>query len=279
MTNNLSHKILNAEIPPPESVWEQITAELDKVDHPSFVRKINNASVAPPATVWNKIANALNESRTAVIPLNRAWTKWTAAAVVAGLILFTGWLLFNNDKDQGGIKETETASSKSANSSIPGNPSTSNSNSPLSVDNNASATAGTKLAINERTDNKGRNGINRRKGLPIRATLVEPSGLEKLPASPTEGEPKISNNVSSTSANFISPPDYFVVTAPNGERVRISSKFSEAVTTLVGGDNIDYFWKLRFDSWKSKLMSNPSFIPTGGNFLDIAELKDMLKEQ
>jgi hypothetical protein len=70
-----------------------------------------------------------------------------------------------------------------------------------------------------------------------------------------------------------------VVTAPNGEHVRISSKFSDAVTSLIGGDNVDYFWKSRFDSWKSKLMTNPSFIPSAGNFLDIAELKDLLKEQ
>ncbi len=279
MTNNLSHKILNAEIPPPDSVWDLIAAELDKVDHPSFVTKINNASVAPPATMWNKIANALNESHTAVVPLtNKRWIKWTAAAVVVGLILFSASLLFNNGGNQGGNEETQTVSGKQPNPSIPLNPSTNKSNIQIIVDN-AIISAGTKLAINERSDIKGRNESDRRPGLPIRPALVEPSGFEKLQARPTESESKISNNVSSTSANFIPPPDYFVVTAPNGERVRISSKFSDAVATLVGGDNIDYFWKLRFDSWKSKLMSNPSFIPTGGNFLDIAELKDMLKEQ
>ena len=94
-----------------------------------------------------------------------------------------------------------------------------------------------------------------------------------------ESQPNVSDNVSASSAKYIPPPDYYVVTAPNGEKTKISTKFSNAVASLMGGDNVDYLWKSRFDNWKTKLISSPSFIPAAGNFLDIAELKDLIKEQ
>jgi len=37
MSNNLSHKMINVEIPPPASAWEKIAAELEKLNHPQFI--------------------------------------------------------------------------------------------------------------------------------------------------------------------------------------------------------------------------------------------------
>ena len=275
MPTNFTHKILNAEIQPPESAWEKIAAELDKMDSNHFVNKLQAASIDPPASVWNNVAAALEKPTQAKrFPLNARWLKWSAAAVIAGLVIFSGINLLKSDKTTNGISGNETAMNKDTNTAPAVQPNTNNNSS-----------AGTTVPIRPTTilaENNTRSAPKRTRkpqDQPVRHAQIETAEVEKGIEQKTENESKVSNSVSSSAANLIPAPDYYLVTAPNGDRVKISSKFSGAVASLFGGDNVDYLWKSRFDSWKSKLMTNPSFIPSAGNFLDIAELKDLLKEQ
>lgn len=87
---------------------------------------------------------------------------------------------------------------------------------------------------------------------------------------------------------FTPDNNYIVVTGPNGEQTRISSKFLPMLSSLNGStEGQDYFtfflnensiWKLRFDQWRNKMLSQPSFIPTATNLVDLLELKDILQE-
>jgi len=276
MPTNFTHKILNAEIQPPESAWDKIAAELDKIDSNHFVNRLQAASIDPPADVWNNVAAALENPRQArKFRLNAPWMKWTAAAVVAGLLIISAIKFLDFGKTAGGTSGQETAMNKENTKTPSLNP---NNSSPGTT---AAVSPTTILADNNTRPTHKRSMVNTRKsqGLPVRHAQIETTEIENANEQKTGNESKVNNNVSSSATNLIPAPDYYVVTAPNGERVRISSKFSDAVTSLIGGDNVDYFWKSRFDSWKSKLMTNPSFIPSAGNFLDIAELKDLLKEQ
>ena len=274
MSSNFLNKILNAEVPPPPSVWNSIAAELDKLDHPQFVDKIAAASIDPPASAWENVASALDKAAgPKVVRLNKQWVKWAAAAVVVALIAYSSTIFLRSDAEENSVtasipkKENDATTSANAMKGIPSraddiHPSI------AFIDNRRSV----RTAQNLSTDNVQNESL-------VRHASIETAEAEKTTTNNSQGEPKISDNISSKSSHVIPPPDYFVVTAPNGERVRISSKFSDAVTSLYGGDNVDYLWKSRFDSWKSKLMTNPSFIPAAGNFLDIVELKDLLKEQ
>lgn len=83
--------------------------------------------------------------------------------------------------------------------------------------------------------------------------------------------------------------NYIIITCPNGEQTRISSKFLPVLTDLnAATDPAEYFdaviresnlWKGRFSQWRYKLMQEASFIPTATNFLDIMALKDLIEEK
>jgi len=273
MAYSFIHRILHAEIPPPASCWDKIAGELDKNEPKNFIDKLSAASVEPPPSVWNRISESLGStsSRRSVV-VN--WMKWSAAAVIAGgLIITASFYLTSQKKD---ITASNSPNKESSNNSSTTEDKT-NQSPDTTIAKDSSGAIAQNIII---TTNNGTNSPRSTSMLiPVRhATIEAPAqdnDLSQLRGSP----PNISDNVSPDAAKYIPAPDYYVVTAPNGERVKISSKFSDAVVSLVGGDNVDYLWKSKFDNWKAKLISNPSFIPAAGNFLDIAELKDLLKEQ
>lgn len=276
MTSNFTNKVLNAEIPPPDSAWDNIAAQLNKLDGSNFVHKVAEASIEPPATVWENVATVLGSHQSKTIPLNTRWVKWMAAAAIVGVIAVVAINYMNSERRNNLVSAGKVEPKNDAKDSISPIPHGNEGSSPAT---SSSLSSGTQLADNGTQIKKASAANGNKSQIPVRHATIESAGLETQDMLRSDGEPRVSNNVPSTPGTFIPAPDYYLVTAPNGEKVKISSKFSDAVTVLYGGDNVDYFWKSRFDSWKSKLMTNPSFIPSAGNFLDIAELKDMLKEQ
>jgi hypothetical protein len=273
MASNFIHKLMQAEIPPPESAWDKIAAELQKSETNSFVHKMRNASIEPPVGAWTKLLaslDGLKPERTGI--LTTSWFKWSAAAVMIGLIIVTAVLLFKFNATNNRAAKNEQPTQQST----PGAQSKDAESAPVK-ENNSVSSSSVSTNIDQASGKTGRPVQRKKKyDAPVKYALVESSGMRDAVS---ENDPQIINNAPVTSANYIPAPDHYMVTAPNGERVRISAKFSDAVTSLFGGDNVDYLWKSRFDSWKTKLISNPSFMPAAGNFLDIAELKDLLKEQ
>ena len=274
MAYNFIHRILNAEIPPPSSAWDKIAAALDKSQQPGFIDKLSNASIDPPASAWNNIAATLDgtriERRAGVIP---SWMKWSAAALVAGLVVLSATYFFNGRSSDSRMAAGSTPNEKSVKPSNQNAEQGTTSNSKL-AENNVSSSEAHVVTTNDKERRARRTQVS----IPVRHAVIEPPEQQSIDPG-NESQPSISDNVSPAAAKYIPAPDYYVVTAPNGERTRISTKFSDAVVSLMGGDNVDYLWKSKFDNWKTKLISSPSFIPAAGNFLDIAELKDLIKEQ
>ena len=272
MAYSFIHRILHAEIPPPASSWDKIASELDKSEPKNFIDKISAASVEPPPSVWNSISESLASapSRKSTVV---ARMRWLAAAIVAGgLIIAASFYLTSQKKD---ITASNSPNKESLNNSSGSEEKTNPSESSTITDGSSA-----EIAQNEISTTSSGSASPRSTGrlMPVRhATIETPAQDNDL--THLKESPNISDNVSPDAAKYIPAPDYYVVTAPNGERVKISSKFSDAVVSLVGGDNVDYLWKSKFDNWKAKLISNPTFIPAAGNFLDIAELQDLLKEQ
>jgi hypothetical protein len=89
---------------------------------------------------------------------------------------------------------------------------------------------------------------------------------------------------------LVSAPDdnYVTVTGPNGEQTKISKKFLHALSYMNSASGEDDYmgimlhegslWKWLFQEWRQKLLTQPSFIPSAANFLDIMELKEILHE-
>jgi hypothetical protein len=277
MAYNFIHRILNAKIPPPESAWEKIAAEMDKSKAITFPEKISAASIEPPSSLWDTISLALDKSGSSKksVPV-ASLLKWTAAAVIAGLVILSATYFFSSQNDKQHIATTKMNSPVKSDSGV--NKENQQQGSANSTINNSVSIASEN--VTEANNSKGkRAGKSRKSFLPVRYATIENTGTDNTIDQLKGSQANIRDNVSPEEAKYIPAPDYFVISAPNGERVRLSSKFSDAVASLMGGDNVDYNWKSKFDNWKTKLISNPSFIPAAGNFLDIAELKDLLKEQ
>jgi hypothetical protein len=82
--------------------------------------------------------------------------------------------------------------------------------------------------------------------------------------------------------------EFFTIQGPNGEPIQVSVKFKDVIH-LLNLDTVDEeqsdklfseskSWREKFKAWKEK-MSQSSYTPDSGNFLDIAELIQLLKEE
>ncbi len=269
MTNDFIHKIQQAEIIPPDLVWNNIATDLDGSTNRSFVQKLALAELTPPAAAWNEIESRLQEPRSKIgtlINLNKG--RLVAAAVIAALIFFsTTWLL--NRSSIPAVAKKTPASTESVTEKKDVISSDTVINRPMI----ASMTKSRGVSPRKLIASRGSNPT------PIRHALVESAGQSR--AVQTNNNEELVNSAPSTVNTYIQAPDYFTVTAPNGQLVKISSKFSDAAAYFfnMSDDGNDPSWKIRFDNWRKKIISSPSFIPTAGNFLDIMELKELLKEQ
>lgn len=82
------------------------------------------------------------------------------------------------------------------------------------------------------------------------------------------------------------PNSYFLMTGPNGQSVRVSSKFRNTIQYLNGGSNEELldvilresqYWRNQFKEWKEEV-GHSTFIPSAENFMDIAELMKLLQQ-
>ena len=70
---------------------------------------------------------------------------------------------------------------------------------------------------------------------------------------------------------------YITLTSLNGDKVRVSSKFSNYIGSLNQSNPEDPAWSQKFTEWRN-IMQNKALTPTTANFLDIVELTDLLEE-
>ena len=294
MSEQLRHKIVNLEVAPPAAAWDAIAARLDDDRQYAVVSaKMNSFELAPPPMAWNLISAALEENPEAapVISVRRNIYRLLAAAAVIGIIAVTGWLLLNNTN-----RNADTAS-------IP----------PAQKDNPAVAPSGyNKPATNDQAVVKNQEAAVIPHAVTAATTVHHSAGSATQSAKederilryavlnqvPSFAETPIiisSAPITDQYGNIIRDLDvmttsnYIMVTGPNGQLTRISSKFASVIRYLNGdpSDTEEYIdrvikesdtWKKRFQEWRSKI-SQSSFIPSSANFLDIIEFKDLIDEK
>jgi hypothetical protein len=277
MSENFTNRILMAEVQPPDFIWGRIARELDAAKEKGFVQKLAGAEIIPPVTAWENIQSRLSQSEAPVVPMRTKWVKYAVAAVTIGVIAVGAFFLFNTNKQSSGLVTTtqpDTNSVASKNDQPVSSSENGNSN------NSDLATAVTPDNTNVRlprvaTKRAASNSSN------VRYAAVEPvqtSNLADHVADPTQS---VNENVPSGMKASIPAPEYYTIQAPNGQPVKIAARFSGAVNYLFNSDDKtdNSTWKAKLDIWRNKLMTNPSFIPTASNFLDILELREMMKDQ
>jgi hypothetical protein len=310
MTADLRHTLTNLEVTPPTGAWNAIAARLDTEFDAAEIKlseKIADLELAPPAAAWANIEAGLEEEAATetVTPakiIRRPFRAWAAAAAAIVVIALGGWYFLNNtttiENAVTQVPEAKTAEPKTA----PDAPAVIPQTAPVTVqadDRPLPKRAATLIAGANKvkvSQASFRYEPTEEVDLPIPDDLRH-AGLQNISSvnaaySPNVEAPPIRDAngdiILDKDLIFASDNNYIVVTGPNGEQTRISSKFIHLLGSLNGNlETLDYFqfflnenniWKLRFNEWRDRVLRQANFIPTATNLLDLMELKEILKE-
>ncbi len=284
-TEALRLKMLTHEEIPPVAVFDKILDELN-ADHtplvPAYVEKLKIFTDTPPADAWKNIITKLDEDK--IIPLDdnrkkiRAlYLKLAAAAAIITIIIVA--ILPGKqtpaNKDQVAIAPSKTNPAQVSPASVAAD----------TQNNNQPNTNVANTVIKENTNAK--NDFN----------PVNPNGYVKSDrANDLAQDPAIYNKEKLQNSNgetpmdiaLVSPPNsYISITGADGQSVKVSSKFSNLISYLAGGntdtkENIDVIieesakWRKIFSEWRDKMTNSP-VAPTFSNFMDIIELSNVVE--
>ncbi len=327
MVHNWLHKILNHTVTPPQGVWEDIASQLDKDDAaqasdltakmhsyevkapaeaftnifsaldkdtaapPAAAERMFTYTVAAPVNAWDNIAAALDANEAVVIPLQKNRRTFTmvfriaAAAVITALVLLTVVLV---------TKKTNTAPNNIA-TEKPNHPS------PLIITPETN-TATTVLPASE-TQQENKHIALQQQNLrivkiqakedPVTIEYVKGTEVAALATNPAADKTAMLQNSSGQTPMDISlmntPNTYISITGPDGQTVKVSSKFSNLIGYLNEKDpateeNLDIIikesakWRATFAAWREKMYNN-AVAPSLGNFMDIIELSKVLEQK
>ncbi|WP_462254426.1 hypothetical protein [Ferruginibacter sp.] len=329
MSTNWLNKILSHQVTPPEGVWVNITNELDKENETaatdfktkmlafettapdkvlvnifntldeeekqsstSFAERLYNYNAEAPADAWKNIASELDKSETKIVPLQNnkknqkvIYFRMAAAASVIAIIATTIWLSSNTKDDA----INSTASSVTPQSQQPNTPVAGTEKTTLP----ASDTQEKKLAKEQTAYNPAKKTTPAQTQEAFVADYVKGNKGEDLAQ-----DPAIGNKEKLQTANGETPMDialmntpntYISITGPDGQTIKVSSKFSNLIGYLTDKnpelqENLDVIikesakWKNTFAIWRDK-MTNNVVAPSLSNFMDIMELSNVLEEK
>ncbi len=286
MSGNWKDRIATFEQAPPAGVWNSIAEKLDK--ETTFQNNLLHYEEMPPTGIWEAIASRIDaaEKKAPVIPAynykkRNNWWKYAAAASVLGLIFIS--IYYSVGKKQpdntysiasgGSVKSADTVSPSGSQPQIP-------------------------VAINQSPEKKQVNNFGKKVTAKKDDKEIDIAFVQPGEAAPLAGPPefdknkKLLNSDGETNTDISlmnSPNTYVTITGPNGEPVRVSSKFSQLIAYLddrtpATEEYLDKvikestFWKGKFKSWRDKMINN-SITPTPSNFMDIIELSTLVKEK
>ena len=288
-------KLYDHEVPPPDNLWGKISHDLDNDSFIVFKQKLFHHQQEPPAGIWNKIERILHGD-TSVIPLTRRNTfkvwRIAAAAAIIGIAFFTvNYFLSRPEPATPPVAQKNKANTASpsgtptqveAQQAVPGKQ-------PVIASRFVRAKANAN-AVNSvmRAESVYSDGANVE--MPSLSTIVnDETALTDRRELSSASDRRIRNlrgEIKEDVSMLDLPNSYFLMTGPNGQAVRVSSKFRNTIQYLNGAGNEElldvilresHYWKNLFTEWKEKV-SNSSFVPSSQNFMDITELMKLLQQ-
>lgn len=284
-------KLKHAVTPPPAHLWDNIVHDLEN-DHLVFKEQLRHAAVLPPGSAWQNITEQLNapgEQKTKVIRMP-AIVRIAAAAAIIGILFFTANYYISNKAVE---PETAVVQPRDSSNVQPTAP-------PAGEETTVSRGEKKYIASSTVTGKKHKAGklsndapdsySGQSYGLPL------PAAVPPVPESVTdrydvhEGFGKYVRNLRGEIREDVTlmdlPNSYFYTTGPDGQSIRVSSKFRNTIQYLNGSNTEELldvilresrYWKNRFRTWKEEV-NNASFVPAPYNFMDISELMRLLEQ-
>jgi hypothetical protein len=282
------------EATPPAGVWSDIAAALDNTENSNWQTRLYEKEVAPPTGVWAAITTALDKEGGKLITMQpriksrQFYFRMAAAAAVivaiAGTVLWLKGNLFPGNSTQTVAKNNASEQVKPAVKEITENPALP---APVTQEQIQPVAA---------ADKKQNAPVNTAKQV---GTVITP--LEYVtnndPAFLPDNNPVLNNTkklpgnngqVNTAIALMDAPANtYISISGPDGQSIRVSSKFANLVGLLGDGpvkeERLDVIiresamWKATFRQWRQKMI-NTEAAPSFGNFMDIIEMGKLLND-
>ncbi len=301
---SFSDRMNNFEATPPSHSWQNIITRLDDdKQYDAVATRLSNFDTTPPPFIWNNIAENLHESKeekteenVITIRIRKNIYRLAAAAIMSGLFI-GAWILINKNVAKNDVVKTK-------NILKPVSPviqkkdkpeqekDTNSSNDDVAVNNQHLSDQSLSLHDRQHTNTKNTSdaSASSNSSEPVLKHAIvndllayqeKPIVISSAPILDNYGNVIRDMDVLTTS-------NYIMVTGPNGQATRMSSKFANVVRYLNGSSDqpeeyIDRVikesntWKKRFQEWRDKI-SKSSYIPSSANFLDIIEFKDLIQD-
>lgn len=263
MANNWQNRVKNHEETPPKGVWEAIAKELDQQD--------NITKKAPIVKM--------------------VYLKWAiAASIFLGLVSTIVYLNNNNAKTIIVAKKDTVKPTIETSKTIVPPPNNLIDKEVVIASVKKSST--TIKSTNSRITNSTEPAVVDEYDIDIdnQITPVILENPNKNIANPIANNREKLKTIGGEIINDISlmeaPNSYMSFIGPNGQEIRVSSKFSNIIGSL-NSENEEYldklinesaFWKEKFKAWRDK-MSNNTIAQSPSNFMDIVELSNILNEE
>lgn len=292
-------RLFHTQEAPPTDVWSKIAHDLDN-ECIVFKDKLFHTQEAPPSDAWHNIQAHLNnettakKGRTVGLP---AIVRISAAAAAIAILFFTTNYFFKTkeatlnttaQKNTQPGQKTESAGESRKDNEQATDPSAQSKEEAKSLIASNAAIVRNKKQQNNQQANVFSDGGS----LPVPAIeriAADRSGItDKYDLG--NGFNKRVRNLKGEIKEDISlldlPNSYFLMTGPDGQSIRVSSKFRNTIQYLNGSGNEELldvilresrYWKGIFREWKEKV-GNSTFIPSANNFMDIAELMHLLHQ-
>lgn len=304
MSSNAQNILFHYETPPPPGVWDAISARLDAEFDAQEIKiadKLYHWETPPPPGAWGNIMQALpaisSAAETPAKVVRLPFRKVAIAAAVLAIVGFLTWNFLNgtmndpvvqnrvtpgsNDPADNNNDITVQPSLPAIDASIGGNGRRTTFNVARRV--NASAVLAANY-VDRHVPEDGTDEIHYAGVQDLHAaTITARNGIKAPPIKDANG-----NIILDYSLITSRDKNYIMITCPNGEQARLSTKFLPLLTYLnAATEPAEYLdaiirennvWQDRFSQWRYKLLQQESFVPGATNFLDIMALKDLIEE-
>lgn len=269
LSYNFPNKLNTIEAEPPQHVWNVIAASLTGTEAtlPSYADKLKTATVIPPTQAWENIKNSLDANEKVAPMKHRSLfpiLKYTAAAMIAGALIFGGLKLLQQKKQNTNseiVSNNEPASTPVAATTIEPQTATALAD---TDENNAMAIA------QERRNNEALEASKRT------YAKLEETSFSRLKEIATAYH-FTSSIEASDYPNAIDKEDqpnrYITVMTPDCNVVRMSKKL-EDLSCCISGESVDKNCLLQLDKWRKQAAAAAAIRPA--NFMGIMDMIDAL---
>ncbi|HRP56639.1 hypothetical protein [Agriterribacter sp.] len=289
------NELYNHEVNPPDQVWARVVHDLDN-EFLEFKNRLYHAEIDPPDNSWKLIQHSLDVPSAAnrkSFNIKKVF-RIAAAAALIGISFFTvNYFIAGSDNSK------TTADKKTA----PDTTSTYNNqtNQPVAKneDNTSVPVTVKSMIASHITRKKHETNANAVTGFYSEDKTYSAPPVSSVPDDNTaitdrydlyQTAAKRIRNLKGEVKEDVSlldlPNSYFLMTGPNGQSVRVSSKFRNTIQYLNGSSNEELldvilresrYWRNQFKEWKEEV-GHSTFIPSAENFMDIAELMKLLQQ-